>query len=249
MNDFEYKELLLKQANNSQIPGINTYLRYLYKKIEDSFIGERILEIGAGAGLSRHFMNKKNCVLTDFLPWDNAKIHGSIDAQYLPFSDDYFDSAFALDSIHHISNPILAVAELCRVVRPGGRIIIIEPYVSYLSFFIYKFFHNEKTTWNYKIPDNCEHISSTASDGEQSTLQSLLSNQNLIFYLESRFKKQITFKRSFFSPVSFFATGGLTSPLPTPRIVIKFFIRLEVLIPRRVLKLIAARQMLLIEVG
>jgi len=249
MNDFEYKEFLLKQSNNSYIAGINIYLRYLYNKIEENFIGERILEIGAGAGLSRHFMNRKSCVLTDFLPWDDPKIHGLIDAQSLPFSDDYFDSAFALDSIHHISHPTLAVAELCRVVRPGGRIIIVEPYVSYLSFFIYKFFHNEKTTWNYKIPDNGENVSSTASDGEQSTLQSLLSNQNLISYFESRFEKKITFKRSYFSPVSFFATGGLTSPLPTPSIVIKFLIRLEALVPSRVLKLIAARQMLLIEVG
>jgi len=248
MNDFEYQRYLLKQLINSQIPGINLYLRYLYNKIEENLIGERVLEIGAGAGLSRKFMSRKDCVLTDFLPWGDLKILGSIDAQSLPFSDNYFDSAFALDCIHHISYPALAVAELCRVVRRGGKIVIIEPYVSYLSFFIYKFFHNEKTTWKYRIPENGENVSSTASDGEQSTLQSLLSDQNLILSLEYRSKKKITLKRSFFSPISFFATGGLTNPLPTPSIVIKFLIRLEELLASRVLTLIASRQMLIIEI-
>jgi ubiquinone/menaquinone biosynthesis C-methylase UbiE len=44
----------------------------------------------------------------------------------LPFGDRSFDAAYATESLEHAVEIDRAVAELCRVVRPGGRIVIID---------------------------------------------------------------------------------------------------------------------------
>lgn len=44
----------------------------------------------------------------------------------LPFRDAAFDAAYAVESLEHAVEVDRAVEELCRVVRPGGRIAIID---------------------------------------------------------------------------------------------------------------------------
>jgi len=44
----------------------------------------------------------------------------------LPFRDSYFDGAYATESLEHAVEIDRAVAEICRVVRPGGRIAVID---------------------------------------------------------------------------------------------------------------------------
>jgi ubiquinone/menaquinone biosynthesis C-methylase UbiE len=44
----------------------------------------------------------------------------------LPFRDAAFDSAYATESLEHAVDIERAVGELCRVVRPGGRLMIID---------------------------------------------------------------------------------------------------------------------------
>jgi ubiquinone/menaquinone biosynthesis C-methylase UbiE len=44
----------------------------------------------------------------------------------LPFPDRAFDAAYATESLEHAVDIEGAVAEMCRVVRPGGKIVIID---------------------------------------------------------------------------------------------------------------------------
>jgi ubiquinone/menaquinone biosynthesis C-methylase UbiE len=44
----------------------------------------------------------------------------------LPFSTAAFDAAYATESLEHAVEIERAVAELCRVVRPGGAIVVID---------------------------------------------------------------------------------------------------------------------------
>ncbi len=44
----------------------------------------------------------------------------------LPFRDAAFDAAYATESLEHAVDIERAVAEICRVVKPGGRIVIID---------------------------------------------------------------------------------------------------------------------------
>jgi ubiquinone/menaquinone biosynthesis C-methylase UbiE len=44
----------------------------------------------------------------------------------LPFASASFDAAYATESLEHAVDIETAVAEICRVVRPGGRIVVID---------------------------------------------------------------------------------------------------------------------------
>ena len=44
----------------------------------------------------------------------------------LPFEDGWFDAAYATESLEHAVEIDVAVSEICRVVKPGGRIAIID---------------------------------------------------------------------------------------------------------------------------
>ncbi|MEI9971493.1 MAG: class I SAM-dependent methyltransferase [Ignavibacteriota bacterium] len=44
----------------------------------------------------------------------------------LPFESDFFDGAYATESLEHAVEIERAVSEICRVVKPGGRIAIID---------------------------------------------------------------------------------------------------------------------------
>lgn len=48
------------------------------------------------------------------------------DAEHLPFDDDSFDLAGTLRTLHHVTRPELALAELVRVTRRGGRLLVVD---------------------------------------------------------------------------------------------------------------------------
>lgn len=49
------------------------------------------------------------------------------DAESLPFGDSSFDAALLTFALEHSVDPVQVLKELCRVVRPKGRIIILGP--------------------------------------------------------------------------------------------------------------------------
>ena len=48
----------------------------------------------------------------------------------LPFPDATFSRALVVDALHHFTEQYAAVAELSRVLKPAGRIVIVEPDVT-----------------------------------------------------------------------------------------------------------------------
>jgi SAM-dependent methyltransferase len=49
------------------------------------------------------------------------------DGKRLPFADDYFDSAGALNVLEHVDEPEAFIQEVVRVVAPGGKVVISSP--------------------------------------------------------------------------------------------------------------------------
>lgn len=96
-----------------------------------------ILEIGAGTGLNfpfypegaRGVASELSC---EMLKLARVKSHPAgvrfvqSSAERLPFQDESFDAAFATLVFCSISSPEQAFSELRRVVRPGGRIVLLE---------------------------------------------------------------------------------------------------------------------------
>jgi arsenite methyltransferase len=57
--------------------------------------------------------------------FDNVEYHEA-DGASLPFPDDSLEAAFANMYLHHTSNPLAAIREMVRVLRPGGRLVITD---------------------------------------------------------------------------------------------------------------------------
>ena len=108
----------------------------------------RVVEVGAGPGfLSAHARGRGagiTWVATELLetPWNDVVADGL----RLPFRAGSFDAVVGLDLVHHLARPAAFFAEAARVLRPRGRVAVIEPWVSPLSYPIYRWLHQEGCT-------------------------------------------------------------------------------------------------------
>ncbi|HNT75268.1 MAG TPA: class I SAM-dependent methyltransferase [Anaerolineae bacterium] len=95
-----------------------------------------LLDAGGGTGRVAQFLRDvaSEIVVTDLsfkmLQQTAAKdsLHSACaHAEALPFPDGSFARVIMVDALHHVCHQAKTAAELWRVLRPGGRLIIEEP--------------------------------------------------------------------------------------------------------------------------
>ncbi len=104
----------------------------------DRHKGERLLEIGCGLGTDLMQFARGGALVTgvDLTPASAELVRRRLalyglsgnaqvaDAERLPFADNTFDVVYSFGVLHHTPNTAKSVDEAYRVLRPGGRIII-----------------------------------------------------------------------------------------------------------------------------
>lgn len=110
-----------------------------YRRIVDQCRPGCTLEVGGGSGNLKEFVN--NVISTDIVsaPWLDA----AADAQALPFASESFANIVAVDVLHHIERPTRFLSETQRVLQLGGRLILLEPAITPISYLFYRLFHPE----------------------------------------------------------------------------------------------------------
>lgn len=108
-------------------------------KIESyvSLTNKTVLEIGCGDGRVTRFLSGPPALLVAFDPdlsrLDEAKQTApaarylSASGLALPFADSTFDLVFFTLSLHHHPDCAAALSEAARVLRSGGRALVLEP--------------------------------------------------------------------------------------------------------------------------
>lgn len=97
------------------------------------------LEIGGGIGNLKQRID--NALATDiqFAHWLDCVA----DAQHLPFAVECLDNIVMVDVLHHLEFPVMFFAEADRVLRARGRVIMVEPAITWLSTLFYRVLHHE----------------------------------------------------------------------------------------------------------
>ena len=102
------------------------------------------LEIGGGSGNLKSYVS--DVISTDIIP--SPWLDAAADAQALPFASGSFANIVAVDVLHHIESPRNFFAEADRALKPNGRVILIEPAITPVSWVFYKLFHPEPVILN-----------------------------------------------------------------------------------------------------
>jgi len=99
--------------------------------------GSAVLDLGAGGGVKfRYDLKSKvapdgQVVGADFDPrvCDNPLLHRGVvlNGERLPFEDNTFDVVFCRYVLEHVADPAMFLAEVLRVLKPGGSFLFLTP--------------------------------------------------------------------------------------------------------------------------
>lgn len=129
--------------------------------------GKNVLEIGCGVGtdLSQYAKNGAKVTGIDLTPRGIAVarkrfrimgLKGKLlvgDAENLPFKDNSFDIVYSFGVLHHTPNTQKAINEIHRVLKPGGKAIVMlyhKRSFEYLTHFARKFANPSRWGWSFQ---------------------------------------------------------------------------------------------------
>jgi len=122
--------------------------------------GARVLDVGAGSCPYRPLFSHCEYHSHDFGKLEAGQLRGR--GQYaevdyvsdiceLPLGDAAFDVAICTEVLEHVPEPIRAVREIGRVLRPGGKLILTAPLGSGLHQEPYHFYGGYTPHWYQKF--------------------------------------------------------------------------------------------------
>lgn len=124
------------------------------------------IEIGGGPGFFKQLFPE--VISTDLIPCPWLDVVA--DAQALPFHTSTVTNVLGLDVLHHLAAPMKFLQEAERVLVPGGRLVLVEPWITPFSRIIYRYFHQEDCDLSaqpWKCEDPVTAQGKKAFDGNQ----------------------------------------------------------------------------------
>lgn len=120
-------------------PALRAVYDDFYGRIAAACTPGLTIELGGGVGNLKDRLGRAIVTDIQFAPWLDAVA----DAQRLPFGAETIANIVMVDVFHHLEFPLRFLREAKRVLRPGGRIVMVEPAITWGSTVFYRFIHHE----------------------------------------------------------------------------------------------------------
>ena len=132
-----------RQINHREVWERKETIRLLYRdfhrRLLESCPEGPVLDIGGGTAHVKD--SRPDIISTDILRFPGIDVVA--DAHRLPFPGRYFSGVVMLDVLHHLERPVEFLSEASRVLKPGGRLAMIEPAMTPIARRFYENFHEE----------------------------------------------------------------------------------------------------------
>ncbi len=203
------------------------------------------IELGAGSGNFKEF--KPGVVAADIEPCQWLDM--CFDAHEMPFKTGCTGNIVMIDVLHHLADPEEFLREAARVLEKGGRIVLLEPFPSPFSLFIYRRFHPEPfimdvdyfdkrspgsagpATWSIYEPPGAGGAAPRKDPWEANQATAYLlffkNRKRFLQRFESEFR---IIKRKRMSCILYPASGGFENKAMVPGMLIPLFKFLEILL-------------------
>ena len=142
----------------SEIHGFNQNDRNAWVRAKAASVpnGAHVLDIGAGTCPYRDLFAHCDYKTHDFEKYRGVKLGGAIeygeidyvsDILNIPVEDNSFDVILCTEVLEHVPEPIEALREMARILRPGGRIFLTAPLGSGLHQLPYHYYGGYTPEW------------------------------------------------------------------------------------------------------
>jgi SAM-dependent methyltransferase len=230
----------------------NEALRVLYaawygrvaSQLPDPTLGP-FIEIGSGPGFARSFIPSLQLSDVVWAPWHDHEIS----ADRLPFAAGTVGALVLFDVLHHLATPAAFFEEAARVLVTGGRVVMCEPYLSPLSFPVYRWLHQE--------PVELGVDPLGAGSAANATKDPFDSNQAIPTLMFARKRGRAAFARRFptlkigrierFAGLAYPASGGFGQALRLPMGLWRAIHAVEPIFPDWAYRVIGFRMLVVLE--
>ncbi len=229
----EYEDRLLRTMfPRSFYHKLNHEEGSIYAYLKDAMSGFppglQVLDAGAGEAPYAELFADHHYTAVDFAEgegkWDYSKLDVVSDLHSLPFADGSFDIVICTQVLEHLREPWLALAELHRLLKPGGAIIGTAP----LAFGEHQVPHDYFRYTRYGLRGlleaagfNVKEIEPRGGYFKYISMMLIILYQQLFVIIEPRWLKMILFPLRIISFPFFFVLfpllGGLMDKLDKQR--------------------------------
>ena len=156
-----------------------TRIKWIEETLKKIPPGLTILDAGAGESQFKKYCGHLKYIAQDFGQyhgdgeiglqtgtWDNSKLDIVSDILAIPLPDHSVDAIMCTEVLEHIPDPLGAIREFSRLVKPGGYLLITAPFASLTHFAPYHFASGLSRFYYEKyLPENGFEISDLQMNG------------------------------------------------------------------------------------
>lgn len=201
------------------------------------------VELGCGQGYGKDVLRARSYLLTDYADYDWLDVE-FVDALATPFESDRFDFVIASNMIHHVPYPPRFFAEVRRILKTGGKLLVQDVNCSLLMRTMLHLMRIEGYSYDVDVFDDRQPVNDPDDlwSGNNAV-------PNLLFDDPTRFHANVPglriLEQGFGEVMVYLLSGGVTAKtffLPLPTWILRAFAVIDTAMTTVVPQLVALQR-------